>query len=349
MRFQPAILALLLAAGLGVVALALATPGAWAIVRHWDPSRGTPRQIRLEQRTTLLSTLVDLILVGQMAALLLFVFNADRMADLFVGAMCAVGALRVNEWGFPALYAQLALFFLASQWLILDHADQQSRAQPLVRLKFALLIGLLPVMVASAGLQWAYFSGLRADVITSCCGSLFSTEASSIGGDLAALPPETAMAVQAAALLFVLGAGVWHLGAGRRRHPGATQQHPPIPGQISGLCVGLGSAAAFAVSMASVVSFLSLYVYEHPHHHCPFCLLKPEYGYRGYLLYVPLFLAAAAGLGVGLLSLLQRRPGLIDVIPPLSRRLTVWALTGFAVYGALAAWIVWRSGLKLLE
>ena len=54
------------------------------------------------------------------------------------------------------------------------------------------------------------------------------------------------------------------------------------------------SALAFAATIAGILSFVSLYVYEHPNHHCPFCILKPEYGYQGYLLYLPLFVATAA-------------------------------------------------------
>jgi len=52
----------------------------------------------------------------------------------------------------------------------------------------------------------------------------------------------------------------------------------------------------FVAALIGILSFVSLYVYEHPHHHCPFCILKPEYDYQGYLLYIPLFAAAAAGL-----------------------------------------------------
>ena len=108
MFFQPAILALLLASGLGLAALLVASPWVLQLVRHWDLRSGSRLQLVLERRTYLLSTLVGFVLVVQMASLLLFVFNADRMAVQFVGAMCAVGTLQANSYGFPALYAQLA-------------------------------------------------------------------------------------------------------------------------------------------------------------------------------------------------------------------------------------------------
>ena len=113
--------------------------------------------------------------------------------------------------------------------------------------------------------------------------------------------------------------------------------------------LGLLSAAAFVVAIIGIISFLSLYIYEHPHHHCPFCILKPEYGYRGYLLYIPLFAATAAGIGVGILGRVKHLPSLQGVAPALARRLAWVALLGFGFYLLLSLGMVWQSGLILLE
>ena len=147
MIFQPAIIALLLAAGLSLAMLATASPFAVQLIRHWDLGSGSERQLRLERLTYLFSMMVALVCGLQILSTLLFVFNADKMSVMFVGAMCAVGA---------------------------------------------------------------------------------------------------------------------------------------------------SSVVAFFAALMGIVAFVSLYIYEHPHHHCPFCILKPEYDYQGYLLYVPLFAAAAA-------------------------------------------------------
>lgn len=334
MFFQPAILALLLAAGLGLAALLLAAPATAQLVRHWDLSSASALQITLERRTYLLATLVVFVLALQMAALPLFVFNADRMAAQFVGAMCAVGSLQANGWGFPALLAQVAVFFLAAAWLVLHHADTRAPSYPLTRLKFGLLLALLlPAVAVSAGLQWLYFANLRADVITSCCGSLFSDGADSVSGDLAALPPRLAMALLAGALALAVGAGAHY--AWRRR--GAAW-------------VALFSGLAFVAALAGIVSFVSLYIYEHPHHHCPFCMLKSEYHWQGYALYLPLFVATAAGLGVGVLGWAGRRaPALQALAPALGRRLAVLAAAGFGVFALLTIGAVARSNLVLLS
>lgn len=166
MIFQPAILALLLSSLLCIGLLLAATPHAIDLIRHWDLSSGSERQLLRERRTYLLSTLLAFVFATQLVALLLFVFNADRMASLFVGAMCAVGTLEANAFGFPALLAQILVFFLAAVWLVINHVDTRAPDYPLLRIKYVLLLCLLPFLLAAAVLQWRFFLALRADVIT---------------------------------------------------------------------------------------------------------------------------------------------------------------------------------------
>ena len=332
MFFQPAIIALLLAASLGFAGLVLVAPSAWQLVRYWDLASGSRRQLALERRTYLLSALVRIVLAAQVIALLLFVFNADRMAPQFVGAMCAVGTLQADRWGMPALGAQIALFFAASLWLIVDHADRAARDYPLVRVKFGLLLGgLLPLAGILLALEFAYFGGLRADVITSCCGSLFSSNATSVPGELGGLPPGAAMIAFYVTLAAAIGASALQF----RR------------GCCAALVAGT-SALAFAAALVGIVSFLSLYIYEHPNHHCPFCLLQAEHGFTGYLLYIPLFAATVCGLGVGALAPFAHVPGLRAVLPALSERLAAGAALGFGAFTIVATVLILRSNLVLL-
>ncbi len=133
-------------------------------------------------------------------------------------------------------------------------------------------------------------------------------------------------------------------GAGRRRgrlrRREATRQLRARGGQRGGL----------RRAIAGIISFVSLYVYEHPHHHCPFCLLKAEYGYQGYWLYIPLFVATAcrpgSGRGAGRRPRVERaghRSGRVSAgspgsRPPVSR-----------CSPSLHRFIVVRSNLILLE
>ncbi len=170
--------------------LLAAAPFAVQVIRHWDIDSGSERQLRLERLTYLFSTLVTFVCVTQILAALLFVFNADKMAVMFVGAMCAVGTLNVNAFGFPALFAQLGLFFLAAIWLALNHVDSRARDYPLVQAQVRAAARRHSALRVGLGLQLQYFLGLKADVITSCCGSLFSADAPTLASEVSALEPQ---------------------------------------------------------------------------------------------------------------------------------------------------------------
>jgi hypothetical protein len=332
MLFQPAIIALLFASAANLATLLGVAPFAIDVCRHWDISSGSERQLRLERRTYLISTLLGFVLTTQLLALLLFVFNADKMATMFVGAMCAVGTLNANAFGFPALIAQVVVFFLAAMWLAINHVDVSAPDYPLVRIKYALLLLLTPALAITFSLQLDYFLGLKPDVITSCCARVFSGDASGLSADLSSLPPLPALIVFYASL--VLAVAVAGYGAVKGR---------------AGYAVSLTSLLAFVAAIAGILSFLSLYIYEHPHHHCPFCLLKAEYGHQGYWLFVPLFAATACGLGAGAVQPFARVASLRVVVPLVSRRLAGIAAAGFALFTAVASFMILRSNLILID
>lgn len=329
MVVTPAVIALVFAALLGTAMVAACTPFAVQVLRHWDLSSGSERQLAMERRTYLVSTVVAFVLAVELVSLLLFVFNADRMSVLFVGAMCAVGSLNANAWGFPALYLKVATFFVAAVWLVMHHVDQQGWDYPLLRAKFAVLLVLAPLMAASAAVLVRYFAGLEADVITSCCGSLFSAGAG-VSEDLATIPPATALFLffGAAALAGLAGLFAWRSGRG-------------------GLALAASGGLAFLLGLVAAVSAVSVYVYEQPQHHCPFCLLKPEYGYFGYAYYVPLFAATALALGLGAVGRFGGQASLREVLPAVTRRLGGLALALYLLAGGAAAWAVLASNLVL--
>lgn len=331
MLFQPAIIALLVASAANAAVVIGVAPFAVSILRHWNLRSGSERQLQLERRTYLMSTMVAFVLGVQLVALLLFVFNADRMATMFVGAMCAVGTLNVNAWGFPALLAQIVVFFSAAAWLAVNHADIQAPDYPLVRIKYALILALAPLLVGAVVLQWRYFLGLHADVITSCCSRLFSSRVRGLSGDLSAWPPVPAMLVFYGSLAAAVATSLWV--ATHRR---------------GGYALAAASLIAGVAGVAGIIAFVSVYVYEQPMHHCPFCLLKAEYGYIGYALYIPLFVATASGLSAGAVQRFVRVPSLNAIIPPMCATFARWSAAGFTAVAIVATLIILRSNLLLI-
>jgi hypothetical protein len=329
MIFQPAALALLLAASLNALMLAGAGLFALHLLRHWNPDSGSERQIALERRTYLVSTLVGLSLLLGLPALALFVHNADAMAPFFTGAMCAVGSLKVNAWGMPALLTMLAGFFLAAAWLVLNHLDSRGWDTPLIRGKYRLLLVLAPLAVTQAGLLWLYYLNLNPEIITSCCGSLFGPAASGVAAEMAALPLATAMPLFFGGWLLTLAVGAAFLARGR-----------------FGRLFGLLAALHFPLALAAIVAFIAPYIYEQPNHHCPFCLLQAEHGYAGWVLYLPLFLGTAAGIGAGLTAGV-RADSLNQAAPRVAAGLAKLAVAALGVFGLVVLFYIRHSNLVM--
>ena len=329
MIFQPAALALLLAASLNALMLLGAGAFALHLLHHWNPVSGCERQIALERRTHLVSTLVGLSLLMGLPALALFVHNADAMAPFFTGAMCAVGSLKANAWGMPALLTLLAGFFLAAAWLVLNHLDSLGWDTPLIRGKYRLLLLLAPLAAAQAVLLWLYYLNLDPEVITSCCGSLFGPASGGVASELAALSPATAMPLFFGALSLTLAVGGMFLARGR-----------------GGRLFGLLAALNFPLALAAVVAFIAPYIYEQPNHHCPFCLLQAEHGHAGWVLYLPLFLGTAAGIGAGLAAAV-RADSLSRAAPRVAAGLAKLAVVALGGFGLAVLFYLRRSNLVL--
>jgi hypothetical protein len=329
MLTHPPVLALLLIASLSAVAFMWAGRFAVDLLQQWNPALGTRRQIELERRTQLVATVLAQVLALQGLALPLMVFNADRTAPLLVGAMCAFGSFNASVYGFPALYAKLALFFAAGTWLALHRTDLLACDYPLTRRKYALLLVMVPLALADAGLSLAYFIDLQPDTLTSCCGSTFHPDRPGLAAHASAVTASTGLWLLYGSLAATLIGG--RLAA---RRAWLAQGYAVV------------SVAFVAVALLAVVAAVSPYVYESPHHHCPFCLLKREYAYFGFALYLPLFVGASAGLASGVLSL--RSPASLQTWLPIRvQRLRQTSMAGFALFGLLCALAVWQSGLRM--
>jgi hypothetical protein len=332
MLLNPAIMALILVSVIVSMMLLLASGFAIQVVRHWDIDSGSERQLVLERRTYLISTLVTWALAAELVSLLLFVYNAEAMSSQFVGAMCATGVLNVNEWGWPTLLTKIAVFFIGAVWLMLNNFDNKAYDYPLVRLKYLLLLLIVPLVLTEVVFQLRHFLNMNPNVITSCCGALFSADAEGVAAEVSGIKPGNAMLALYGTGILVAVTGVWY---------GLTKR--------GGSLFAVAATAAFVMALVAIVSFVSLYIYEHPHHHCPFCILKAGHNYIGYLLYIPLFAGTALALGVGAISPWKQVPSLTAVVERDAGRLSWLATVLFGLFYLIATWAVYSSNLRMPE
>ncbi len=330
MLLRPLALAVLAAALTGTLLLGAALPHAWRVLRRWNPADAGEAQVRLERDTWLFPPLAAFALALQTLALPLFLLDADRAAALLPGAMCAVGTLRASALGFPALFTHLALVLLGSVWLALHRIDARTPGAPLARPLAALLGVLAPLQAAVLGLQAAFYADLDPARVTSCCQTLFDPATGTAAGGLAAWAPGRALPAFIGALLLAAALAF------------ACLRKPAL-----GLWAALAGLAAAAVACAGITSFLGPYVYELPGHHCPFCLLQPEYARVGWLLYPPLLGATAAALALGALHPLRGRFQAAPAAAATARRLAWTAGLGFLAFLVLSLVLIGRSRLIL--
>ncbi len=175
-----------------------------------------------------------------------------------------------------------------------------------------------------------YLLSLRADVITSCCGALFSSGKEGFMSEVASLPSVPAKFVFFASITLTILSGVYFYMKGRGAY------------LFSSL-----SAISFVTSIAAIISFISLYFYELPAHHCPFDILQKEYNYIGYPMYIALFTAAVCGMGAGILNPFRKKESLRNVIPLFQKRLVAASLMGYIVFLGISVYPMIFSDFKL--
>jgi len=330
MIFHPSIVALYVASILiGFMVLYSASYGV-QILRKWDIRSGSEGQLILERKTYLISTLLTYVFGFELLSLFLYIFTVDRLHTFFVGAMCAAGTLYVNSYGYPALILKSVNFLLAGLWLILNYADNRGYDYPLIKKKYFFLLILTPLILAEMILQASYFLRLNPHIITSCCGSLFSLGERSFTSEMVALPTTPTKIVFCLAMTLTLASGFSFYRKGKGAY------------LFSSL-----SAITFIVSLASILSFISVYFYELPTHHCPFCILQKEYGYIGYPLYMALFGGTISGMGVGVLMPFRKMESLSEVLPSIQKRLAIASLVLFSLFTAIVTYRMVVSGLML--
>ncbi len=300
------------------------------IVRRWDLNSGSEYQLVLERKTYLISTVLGYLLVFELFSLFMFVYTADYNRGLFIGAMCAAGSLNVNAFGYPTLNVKIINFILCGIWLVLNFTDNRAHDYPLIRTKYKWVPVIAVFLILETLLQTGYFTGLRADVITSCCGTLFSEDTQSAAGEIAGLPPYGTLVFFFLSVVLTVRAGIYFYFTGKA---------PRIFGYLS--------AWMFLFGLVAVISVISVYFYELPTHHCPFCILQKEYHFVGYPIYLTLFAGGIFGMSVAVIDRFKHIDTLKTVIPKLQKKLCLISLGGFVVFALIVTYPMIFSEFKL--
>ena len=289
------------------------------ILFQWDRNSAGEKQLALERKTFLVSTIVSHVTAIELVSLFMFVAMVDRLHPFFTGAMCAAGTLNVNAFGYTTLAMKISSFLMCGIWFIVNYVDNLGYDYPLIRFKYAFLLVICLMLVSECIFQIRYFLGLQPRIITSCCSVLFGTEGQGIASHMAHLPAPAMGKIFYAAMGVTLSAGIYF---------GLTGRYDWL--------YGILSVAVLPLSLAALISCFCLYFYELPTHHCPFCLLQREYKFAGYFLYAFLLAGAVAGAGMGIIGMFRGKSSLKDKIPQVQKRLCRISLLA---YGSFSLWV----------
>lgn len=305
MFLNPWSVALTLLSAVALFLIGMAGKTALSVLRFWDPASDGPRQIRLENETWLSSTLVQYALGFQILSLFLFAAAADNFSQVISGAMCATGALTANPFGMPALYLKIVGVFVYGFWIVIHHLDISSERYPLLTVKYIMLVCLLPLLIADVAAQTLYIANLKPDIITSCCAVVFGEGGGSETNLIGVVSQEKVLILFYVTALLLAACG----------HFLFRRISLPL------LFISGGLWLFFVVlSFVAVTAVFSSYVYAMPYHHCPFCILKTEYGHIGLLIYGTMLLAGFSGMAAALTGLIPARFGLATAIGRFQKR-----------------------------
>ncbi len=303
-------IALLICAMATLFLVGLASATALKILIYWDPDSDSERQIDLEGRTWLAAALVESGLAVQLVSLFLLVLAATDFSEMIAGAMCATGSLLANEYGAKSLYIKIAGLFLYGFWIVVHRLDLCSEYSPLIRFKFIYLLILLPYLFFDSYFLFAYLYNLEPDIITSCCGVIFSDKAIQTNFLMINVSSE------AVAGLFYLAAVVVAVMSWIFTGRVAGASSLPVVGH---LLYGMLVVVFFLISLVTLTICFSSYIYAMPYHNCPFDILHGEYGYIGFPIYFTLFSASFLGITSAGAAIFRHKPGLASPLAKYQR------------------------------
>ncbi|HIO90910.1 MAG TPA: hypothetical protein EYG69_03975 [Campylobacterales bacterium] len=244
------------------------------IYLKWDINSTNPLQYKLEKQSFLASTIIKYLFAIKLPLFLFFIFTLDKISTLLTGAMCGAGVVDATSYGTPLITLKILNIYLFGLWLSLHFVDIKQITLPKTKLKFGLFIVLFSLLLLEIVVEYLMFNSIEIDKMVSCCGTLFSTSATSTMSNI--------FAIDSSILLSIFYGNFILLVLFYKIKPK--------------YLFGLFNLLFIIISLLTLITFFSTYIYELPTHHCPFCILQKDYYYVGYLLYTTLFIGTFYGI-----------------------------------------------------
>jgi hypothetical protein len=332
MILHPGVLSLITGSIVVIIMMFYSSLLALKILKKWDINSSSSGQLSLERKTYLVSTIMNYALGFVILSMFLFIYTTDDIHRLFIGAMCATGSLNANPVGWKVLNTKIFIFFISLIWIAFNYIDQRAEDYPLVRTKYTILLFITPFIILDAYFQVKYFSGLKPNIITSCCGSLFSEEGSGLASSLLSFP------IKPMIIIFYTAIGIFLLNSFL-----SLIFQKSILKYISSIL----SLIVLVISFESIIAFISVYFYEIPTHHCPFDIIQKDYHFIGYPIYITLFSGVFFGMVTGMVEPFKKIASLNAVIHKSQKKWTVLSIILISIFTIICSWPIIFSDFTL--
>lgn len=331
---EPWIALRLLLALATVAILAIASWPAWTALRRFDVQRASEGQLLLERRFELAVAAGKVGALAMVAGAFVTVISAGRIYPQIRGAMCPYGLFASAPDGFWALAVDCLAAIAAGVLLQVHRVDSELPRLDLLRPLAVGTILLGVVGFASLVYNTLFWLGLDRTVVASCC----SLELDEARVQASVRQQGAPWLLALFALLALLLALALALFAARR------------PSRRRLLASGLASVAALPLAILAVAAVVAPHVFETPTHRCPFCLLRADAGYLGYLLFGAMWIGATRTLGMWASAFsLPRQNELISKLAPRALRTSAlgWGLVLVAALGPVLRYAALYEGRDL--
>ncbi len=244
------------------------------IYLKWDLNSTSKFQYSLEKQSFLTATIIKYIFALKLPLFLFFIFTLDKISNVLTGAMCAAGVVDATEFGTYLFILKILNIYLFGFWLVIHYLDIKNEDLPYTRLKFGFFIIAFLIFAFEIILEIIMFNAIDVDKMVSCCGTLYSSSATSYISNIFLIDTDILLSLFYGNFLFIV---LFYF----------LKQKELFT---------IVNLTFIIISIISLITFFGTYIYELPTHHCPFCFLQKDYYYVGYLIYTLLFLGTFNGL-----------------------------------------------------
>ncbi len=231
------------------------------ILKNWNYKEVALKQAKLQKRVYLSSVILSYVITLKIVLFFLFLYTLDELSNVITGAMCSVGVLSNTQVGNPLLIVKGLIIILFALWLLLFKINQDDKTLQYTKKLYGFFVPIYILVLLEFTLLLTMAMTLDVDKIVSCCSTLFAVGTKGNSSQTFFKFDEKILFFSFISLYFL------------------SFYHNKYFTAIIGI-------AFFTVGIINITSFFSPYIYELPHHRCPFCILQKEYYYIGFFIYL---------------------------------------------------------------